>query len=159
MRLASLFIPLLLVLFVVNSLTHTRQLPYDAMNYVDVARHVTQGDGLVQTTVGVFQPRLATLPHTGPVPFVAQAPLFPLLVVAFHALGASFQDAALLLSALGYLLTLGLGLLVLIGYAGLLLAVGRYYSGRNTTAEDFLLGGRRPPALRRRKRSTRLADL
>ena len=112
MRLASLFIPLLLVLFVVNSLTHTRQLPYDAMNYVDVARHVTQGDGLVQTTVGVFQPRLATLPHTGPVPFVAQAPLFPLLVVAFHALGASFQDAALLLSALGYLLTLGLGTLL-----------------------------------------------
>lgn len=33
--------------------------------------------------------------------------------------------------------------LVLIGYAGLLLAVGRYYSGRNISADDFLLGGRR----------------
>lgn len=112
MRLTRFLIPILLVLFVVNSLTHTRQFPYDAMNYVDVARHVAQGDGLVQTTVGMFQPRLAVLPSDGPVPFVAQAPLFPLLIAALHALGASFQDAALLLSALGYLLTLGLGTLL-----------------------------------------------
>lgn len=33
--------------------------------------------------------------------------------------------------------------LVLIGYGCLLLGVGRYYSGRNTSADEYLLGGRR----------------
>ena len=150
MRLVRFLVPLLLVLFVVNSLTRTRQFPYDAMNYVDVARHVSRGDGLVQTTVGVFQPRLAALPHDGPVPLLAQAPLFPLLIVAVHALGASFQDAALLLSALGYLLTLGLGTLLARRFYGnggaqlvlvaLLIYAPLAQAGRTALTEALALG-------------------
>jgi len=115
MELALALLPVLFVVFFFNSLTRTRQFPYDAMNYVDVARHVVQGDGLVQTTVGMFQPHVAALPTEGPVAFVAQGPLYPLLIAGVAKLGVGVEDAALLLSLLGY---------------GAILILGQVLSGR-----------------------------
>lgn len=114
-ELALALLPVLFVLFFFNSLARTRQFPYDAMNYVDVARHVVQGDGLVQTTVGEFQPQVAVLPAEGPVAFVAQGPLYPLLIAGVAKLGIAVEDAALLLSLLGY---------------GVILILGQVLSGR-----------------------------
>lgn len=152
--LCGLLLVFFVALFTLNSLTRTRQFPYDAMNYADVARHVAQGEGLVQTTVGMFQPRLTSLPTEGPVPFVAQAPLFPLLVAGLNRIGIGIEDGALTLSLLGYLGTLALGTLLalwLYGPAGarltlaaLLICAPLAQAGRTALTEAlalaFLLG-------------------
>jgi hypothetical protein len=96
-------------LFTANSLTRGRIFSPDSMNYVEVARRLAAGDGLVQTTAGFNDPRfLADAPD--PLPFTAQAPAYPLLIAALSVPGIEPADGALLWSALGALaLVLGSG--------------------------------------------------
>lgn len=107
-RLSRCFMVSLCVLGVVytcllsfNSLARTRNFTEDSMNYVDVARHVIAGKGLVQTTLGFNQP---DLPWDGPRPavMVSQAPLFPLLIAGVGATGISCADAALLIPVVSF---------------------------------------------------------
>jgi hypothetical protein len=100
---------LYLTVFTFNSLTRTRQFSFDSMNYVDVAANINSGQGISQTTVGFNQPQLMML-EAGPTPFTSQPPLYPLTIALLNRLGISLQNAALLISALGY------GVIILLGY-------------------------------------------
>ena len=104
-----LIIFFLAALFVHNSLTRTRQLPFDAMNYVEVAQNVVRGHGLVQSAVGHNQPPLELLTPGVPSAFTAQGPLFPLLIAALSPTPERCPEVALLLCALGFGITLWLG--------------------------------------------------
>jgi len=94
-----------------NSLTRTRNVTADSMNYVDVARNVLAGRGIVQTTLGFNQP---DLPWDGPRPsaMVSQAPLFPLLIAGVAATRISCADAALLIPVVSFAAVLLLAWLV-----------------------------------------------
>ena len=99
----------LAALFLYNSLTKTRQVPFDAMNYIEVAQSVVRGHGLVQSAVGHNQPQWELLTPGVPSAFTAQGPLFPLLIAALSPTPERCPDVALLLSALGFGMTLWLG--------------------------------------------------
>jgi 4-amino-4-deoxy-L-arabinose transferase-like glycosyltransferase len=98
-------------LFIFNSLTRTRQFSPDSMNYVDVARNFASGRGLAQSTMGFNQPVL-NLDKGYPVPFTAQAPVYPIMIGFLSKLSISCEDAALLISGLGYAAALGLVVIV-----------------------------------------------
>ncbi|WP_309711884.1 hypothetical protein [Armatimonas sp.] len=99
----------LAALFLYNSLTKMRQIPFDAMNYVEVAQNVVRGHGLVQSAVGHNQTQLELLTPGVPSAFTAQGPLFPLLIAALSRTPERCPDIALLLSALGFGMALWLG--------------------------------------------------
>lgn len=80
------------------ALTRTRVLTTDSMNYVDVARHVAAGDGIVQSTLGFNQRLDAALPL--PSPLTAQPPLYPFAIAAGIVCGIDGTDAALAVAAL-----------------------------------------------------------
>jgi 4-amino-4-deoxy-L-arabinose transferase-like glycosyltransferase len=101
------------------SLTRYRHFSADSRNYVNVARNVLAGRGLVQDTAGFGESRFPTKARL-PQPFGVHAPLYPLAIAALAALGLTAEDAALLLPVV----CAGLTLLA----ASLL--VGRLYDAR-----------------------------
>ncbi len=108
-RIVVVLLAVYFAFFAWHSLGVARQFSPDSMNYVDVARHLRAGDGIVQTTIG-FNEAWIDPAAEAPVPFVAQPPLYPLAVAALTSVGAitgmTEEDAALLLPALCYFVTL-----------------------------------------------------
>ena len=89
-------------LFAANSLSRVRTFTADSMNYVDVARRVVAGDGLVQSTGGFNQPLYLSGELELPSAFTAQAPAYPLAIALLSKLGIQAADAALVVSAAAY---------------------------------------------------------
>ena len=87
-------------LFAANSLIRVRTFTADSMNYVDVARRVAAGDGLVQSTGGFNQPFYLSGDLDLPSAFTAQPPGYPLAIASLSGLGVEAADAALVVSAL-----------------------------------------------------------
>ncbi len=89
-------------LFAANSLIRVRGFTADSMNYVDVARRVAAGDGLVQSTGGFNQPFYLSGDLDLPVAFTAQPPGYPLAIALLSKLGLQAADAGLAVSAVAY---------------------------------------------------------
>ncbi len=89
-------------LFAANSLIRVRTFTADSMNYVDVARRVAAGDGLVQSTGGFNQPFYVSGDLDLPAAFTAQPPGYPLAIAFASRFGMDAADAALVVSALAY---------------------------------------------------------
>lgn len=89
-------------LFAYNSLTRTRQFSPDSMNYVDVARNIASGKGIVQSTLGFNQTFLFQADSQIPTPLVSQPPLYPLLIALLSHAGLTPADAALAIPAIAY---------------------------------------------------------
>ncbi len=89
-------------LFTANSLVRVRTFSADSMNYVDVARRIAAGDGLVQSTGGLNQPFYLSGDLDLPSAFTAQPPGYPLVIAFLSRLGMDAPDAALVVSALAY---------------------------------------------------------
>ena len=98
-------------LFTWVTLTRTGSFSPDSMNYVDVARHVARGDGLVQSTLGFNRARYGQA-ETIPTPFTSQAPLYPLIVAAAIRAGAPAPMAALCIATVFYFATIAIGALL-----------------------------------------------
>ena len=99
-----------LLIFSYNSLARTRQFSADSMNYVDVARNIASGRGIVQSTLGYNQPFLFNADSQIPTPLVSQPPLYPILIALSSKLGLTCSDAALVIPAVAY------GGILLLGY-------------------------------------------
>ena len=95
-------------LFAANSLVRVRIFSADSMNYVDVARRVVGGDGLVQSTGGFNQPFYLSGDLDLPSAFTAQPPGYPLTVAFLSRVGMDSADSALVVSALAYAAILAL---------------------------------------------------
>ena len=95
-------------LFAANSLVRVRTFTADSMNYVDVARRVAGGDGLVQSTGGFNQPFYLSGDLDLPSAFTAQPPGYPLAIAFVSRFGMDAADAALVVSALAYAVILAL---------------------------------------------------
>lgn len=95
-------------LFAANSLIRVRRFTADSMNYVDVARRVAGGDGLVQSTGGFNQPFYLSGNLDLPAAFTAQPPGYPLAIAFLSRLGVDSADSALVVSALAYAAMLAL---------------------------------------------------
>jgi hypothetical protein len=109
---------LYVVLFAFNTLTRTRNFADpDTMNFVDIARHIAQGEGIRQAALGFNQP-VFEVDDPVPTPLTHQPPLYPLAVatlskVATHAnLALPVADAAVLISVLCYALVLSAGYVI-----------------------------------------------
>lgn len=89
-------------LFTANSLVRVRTFSADSMNYVDVARRIAAGDGLVQSTGGFNQPFYLSGDLDLPSAFTAQPPGYPLSIATLAALGVDVADAALVVSVAAY---------------------------------------------------------
>ncbi len=98
----------LVALFTANSLVRVRTFTADSMNYVDVARRVAAGDGLVQSTGGFNQPFWLSGSLDLPSAFTAQAPGYPLAIALVAGAGIDAADAALVVSAMAYAAILAL---------------------------------------------------
>ena len=152
-RLITIGILLFFVLFTFNSVFRTSRFSPDSMNYVDVARHIGLGHGIVQSTSG-FNQKAIDPAAAIPVPFTAQPPLYPILIALFGWMGLPHAEAALLLSAMGYaaivlllfLLARGLyggntariGLALVLAYQPLHWAAG--YAWSETVCLAFVIG-------------------
>lgn len=95
-------------LFAANSLIRVRTFTADSMNYVDVARRVAGGDGIVQSTGGFNQPFYLSGNLDLPSAFTAQPPGYPLAIALLSRLGMDEADTALVVSALAYAAILAL---------------------------------------------------
>jgi len=89
-------------LFAANSVIRVRTFTADSMNYVDVARRVAAGDGLVQSTGGFNQPFYLSGDLDLPSALTAQPPGYPLAIAFVSRFGIEAPDAALVVSALSY---------------------------------------------------------
>jgi 4-amino-4-deoxy-L-arabinose transferase-like glycosyltransferase len=87
------------------SLTRERRFTADSRNYVNVARNVLAGRGLVQDSVGYGENRFPTRARF-PQPFGVHGPLYPLAIAAFASFGMPAEDAALLIPVLAAASTL-----------------------------------------------------
>jgi hypothetical protein len=85
-----------LALSAAKSLTRDRIFTPDSRNYVNVARNVLLGRGLVQDTVGFGEGHIPTL-LVFPQPFAVHGPLYPLAIALTVKTGLDAEDAALLL--------------------------------------------------------------
>src|SRR5262249_27909844 len=85
-------------LFVFNVVTRIGRFSPDSMNYVNVARHITEGNGITQPTLGFNQPRINPDDDI-PAPLIAHPPLYPLLISWVSWIGVSAPVSALLVSA------------------------------------------------------------
>lgn len=104
--------------FAFNSYTRTRQFEDgDAMNFIDVARHVVSGQGVTQATLGFNQPHF-NVDDPIPTPLTHQPPLYPLLIASVSQSGLSLTDSALVISVVSYALAL------VAGYRAVLLLFG-----------------------------------
>ncbi len=97
-----------LALFAVNSTTRLRFFSPDSMNYVDVARHIAAGRGIVQSTLGFNQPHFNPAAAI-PAPTTMQPPLYPAAIGALIRMGVEPGSAALAIPAVCYGLILVLG--------------------------------------------------
>ena len=95
-------------LFAANSLIRVRTFTADSMNYVDVARRIAAGDGLVQSTGGFNQPFYLSGDLDLPAAFTAQPPGYPLAITFVSRFGVNAADAALVVSVLAYTAILAL---------------------------------------------------
>jgi 4-amino-4-deoxy-L-arabinose transferase-like glycosyltransferase len=68
------------------------------MNYVNVARYITEGHGITQPTLGFNQARINPDDDI-PAPLIAHPPLYPLLISWISRIGVSAPVSALLVSA------------------------------------------------------------
>jgi hypothetical protein len=98
---------LYLVLFGVNSLTRRLNFSPDSMNYVDIARNINAGRGIVQNSLGFNQIHFSPTDQI-PSPVTSQPPLYPLLIAAVSQFGIPEASASLLVAVFSY----ALGLLV-----------------------------------------------
>ena len=98
-------------LSIFNAVTRTGKFSPDSFNYVNVAKNILSGKGVTQPTLGFNQENFS-LDAKPPVPFVDQAPLYPVMIAAVSWLGLPAARAALLLSAvfqaLVFVMTFGL---------------------------------------------------
>jgi len=85
-------------LFVFNVVTRIGRFSPDSMNYVNVARYITEGHGITQPTLGFSQPRINPDDDI-PAPLIAHPPLYPLLISWVSWIGVSAPVSALLVSA------------------------------------------------------------
>jgi hypothetical protein len=81
------------------SLTRERRFSADSRNYVNVARNLLAGQGLVQDTAGFGESRFPTRARL-PQPYGVHGPLFPVAIAALSRLGMAPEDAALFLPIL-----------------------------------------------------------
>ena len=102
-----------LVALGVLSLTRERRFTADSRNYVNVARNVLEGRGLVQDTAGFGEGRFPTRVRL-PQPYGVHGPLFPLAIAGLAAAGLPAEDAALLIPVLCAGLTLAGAVLLLL---------------------------------------------
>jgi 4-amino-4-deoxy-L-arabinose transferase-like glycosyltransferase len=100
------------LLFINNSLTRTRNFSADSLNYIDAARNLAQGHGLVQSTLVITRPLQFYSESDTIAPFFSQPPLYPLLIAATSLLNLSVSDAALLVSGVCFMFALGFGFLL-----------------------------------------------
>jgi hypothetical protein len=89
-------------LIAINSITRVRDFSPDSMNYVDVARNISSGKGIVQSTLGFNQPFLFQSGDTIPTPFTSQPPLYPVLIAFLGFFGLMHANAALIIPVLAY---------------------------------------------------------
>jgi len=73
----------------------------DTMNFVNIARNISTGRGIAQSTVGFNQPYF-TYRDTAPIPLTVQPPLYPLLISLIAATGILFNLAGLTVSLLAF---------------------------------------------------------
>ena len=71
----------------------------DFMNYIDVAKHIRNGDGVAQSAFGFNQPRFDPEARV-PQPLIEQPPLYPLAIALFIFLGFEPVKAAFLVVTL-----------------------------------------------------------
>jgi 4-amino-4-deoxy-L-arabinose transferase-like glycosyltransferase len=100
-RLVTVGIVLFFILFTFNSVFRTARFSPDSMNYVDVARNIGLGHGIVQSTLG-FNQEINDPGARIPVPFTVQPPLYPILIALLGWMKFPHAEAALLLAAIGY---------------------------------------------------------
>ncbi|MDQ3930261.1 MAG: glycosyltransferase family 39 protein, partial [Chloroflexota bacterium] len=105
----AIIVGLYLVLFAFDSVAHMRNFTTDSANYVDVARNLLEGRGLVQSTLGFNMPDFAPDAPI-PVPFTSQPPLYPASIALLSLTGVDQSDIALIVAVLGY------GLVLLLSY-------------------------------------------
>lgn len=93
-----------------RSLVAERRIRSDAMNYIEVARNLSAGEGLVQSAVGFNQPTFWTIDFSTDFPHKTRSSHnvgYPILIAAVaEVTRLEHADAALLLSAASYLATL-----------------------------------------------------
>lgn len=101
-RAFALAVALLAAVLGASALLRPALVGNDAFGYLDVARNVANGEGIVQRAVGF---NAAELPAdaAGPAPYTAQAPAFPLLVALAVRSGLPPIPALLLVQALALL--------------------------------------------------------
>ena len=130
---ASLLLLLLLThvgVFGWRTIAYDRAVTNDSMNYIDVARNLSAGEGLVQSAVGYIQPRLWEQnfsPHFPDKSRAGHHPGYSVLIAAVGELtGLEHSDAAFAISSIAYGAALTFGFLFasrLLGTAAGLLAV------------------------------------
>ena len=110
-----------------RAITYDRAITNDSMNYIDVARNLSAGEGLVQSAVGYIQPRLweqNVSPHKSR---AGHHPGYSVLIAAVGELtGLEHADAAFAINSIAYGAALTFGFLFasrLLGTAAGLLAV------------------------------------
>jgi len=86
----------------VNSTTRLLGFSNDSMNYVDVARNISSGKGIVQSTLGFNQPYLFQKDSLIPSPFTSQPPLYPILISMFALPGFPHASVALVIPVMAY---------------------------------------------------------
>jgi hypothetical protein len=90
-----------MALFSWLSIARYRYLTADSLNYVEVARNIAAGRGLVQHAVGFNNPKIE--PNVKiPAPFTQQGPVYPLAIAALARLAIPPTTAALVISTLGF---------------------------------------------------------
>ncbi len=97
-------------LFLFNSLARVRNFSPDGMNYVDVARNISQGKGITQSALGFNQPYFPVNDDL-PTPLTVHPPLYSLVIAGLTFLGIDAADGALVVAALAY------GLFLVAAYA------------------------------------------
>ena len=98
-----------------RSLVAERRIRSDAMNYIEVARNLSAGEGLVQSAVGFNQPTFWTSDFSTDFPHKTRSSHnvgYPILIAAVAEITSlEHADAALLLSVASYLATLAFAFL------------------------------------------------
>jgi hypothetical protein len=82
----------------------------DGMNFVDTARNIVTGRGIVQSTGGYSDPHFLSKADDLPSPLITQPPLYPVLLASLAWMRVPYVPAGLLISVVCY------GLIALIGY-------------------------------------------
>lgn len=111
LKLTISLVTVYVILFGYFSMTHGNPFHPDFMNYVDVAKNIKEGRGIVQSTLGYNQKNFYE-ENDIPSQFLSQPLFYPVAIVLVSYLGFSPHIAAFILSTLcfGWLLLLGFAL-------------------------------------------------